>query len=52
MKLFSNFKLIQGLFLLASTCVADQSILTQANTQLALGRFNDAANLYTQAIGE
>ena len=52
MKLFSNLKLIQGLFLLASACVADQSILTQANTQLALGRFNDAANLYTQAIGE
>ncbi|TIA83937.1 hypothetical protein E3P98_00544 [Wallemia ichthyophaga] len=38
------------LLMVAGSCAADAGILQQANAQLAMGRFTDAANLFTKAI--
>lgn len=51
MKLLAGLKFVL-LLMVAGSCAADAGILQQANAQLAMGRFTDAANLYTKAIGE
>lgn len=50
MKVLGKLKFVL-LLMAAGSCVADQAIVQQANAQLAMGRFTDAANLYTKAIG-
>lgn len=51
MKLLAGLKSLVVL-VTATACLADITLVEQANAQLAIGRYSDAANLFTKAIGE
>lgn len=51
MKLLAGLKSLLVL-VTATACLADITLVEQANAQLAIGRYSDAANLFTKAIGE
>ncbi|TIC15292.1 TPR-like protein [Wallemia mellicola] len=49
MKLLAGLKSLVVL-VTATACLADITLVEQANAQLAIGRYSDAANLFTKAI--